>query len=55
MVTLPGIGKLEIATTWEHFRFALDGDHGTGQGAVLHDFWVCFFFIHGFFFITLVY
>jgi chromosome condensin MukBEF MukE localization factor len=54
MVTVLGTSEREIATTWEHFRFAPDGDYGTSQGAVLHVFWVSFFFIHGFFFITLV-
>jgi hypothetical protein len=43
-----------IATTWEHFWFAHDEDYGTAQGAVSHDFWVSFFFIPGFFFITRV-
>jgi hypothetical protein len=38
MVTLPGTGKREITTTWEHFRFALDGNYGTTQEVVLHDF-----------------
>jgi hypothetical protein len=51
MVTLPS-GQREITTTWEHFRFAPDGDYGTTQGVVSHDFWVSFFFICGFFFIT---
>jgi hypothetical protein len=27
MVTLPS-GELEIATTWEHYRYALDVDYG---------------------------
>jgi hypothetical protein len=53
MVTLPS-GQREIATTWEHFQFAPDGDYGTAQGVVSHDFWVSFFFIHSFFFITRV-
>jgi hypothetical protein len=48
MVTLPS-GQREITTTWEHFRFAPDGDYGTTQGVVSHDFWVSFFFICGFF------
>jgi hypothetical protein len=51
MVTLAS-GQRVIATTWEHFQFAHDGDYGTAQGAVSHDFWVSFFFIPGFFFIT---
>jgi hypothetical protein len=53
MVTLPS-GQRVSATTWEHFRFAHDGDYGTAQGAVSHDFWVSIFFISGFFFITRV-
>jgi hypothetical protein len=53
MVTLPN-GRREIANTWEHFWFAHDGDYETTQGAVLHDLWVSFSFIHGFFFITRV-
>jgi hypothetical protein len=53
MVTLPS-GWREIATTWENFQFAPDTDYGTTQGIVSHDFWVSFFFIHGFFFITRV-
>jgi hypothetical protein len=51
VVTLPS-GQWEITTTYEHFRFARDGDFGTVQGAVSHDFYLSFFFIHGVFFIT---
>jgi hypothetical protein len=38
VVTLPRNGRLELATTWDHYQFALDGDYGTDQGAVAHDF-----------------
>jgi hypothetical protein len=55
VVTLLGNGHQELATTWEHYRFASDGDYGTAQGAVVHDFWVSFFSMHDFFFITLLY
>jgi hypothetical protein len=55
VVTLSGNGRLELATTWDHYQFASDGDYGTTQGVVAHDFWVSFFFMHDFFFITLVY
>jgi hypothetical protein len=48
---MPGNGRRELTTTWEHYRFAPDGSYGTAQGAVAHDFWVNIFFI--FFFITL--
>jgi hypothetical protein len=52
MVTLPGNGRL--VATWDHYRFAPDGDYGTVQGAVSYDFWISIFFMHNFFFITLV-
>jgi hypothetical protein len=55
VVTLPGSGRRELTTTWEHYQFALDGDYGTAQGEVVHDFWVSFFSVHEFFFITLMY
>jgi hypothetical protein len=32
-----------------------DGNYGTAQGAVTHDFWVNIFFMHDFFFIALAY
>jgi hypothetical protein len=38
VVTLLENGHWELATTWEHYRFAPDGDYGTVQGAVAHDF-----------------
>jgi hypothetical protein len=28
-VTLPGNSHWELATTWEHYCFAPDGDYGT--------------------------
>jgi hypothetical protein len=49
---LAGNSRHELATTWEHYRFAPAGSHGTAQGAVAHDFLVSIFFIY-FFFITL--
>lgn len=49
VVTLPS-GERQLATTWDHYRFAPDGDYGTAQGAVSHDFWVRFFFMYEFFF-----
>jgi hypothetical protein len=55
VVTLPGNGRQELATTWVHCHFATDGYYGTTQGAVSHDFWVSIFFMYEFFFITLVY
>jgi hypothetical protein len=55
VVTLPGNGRRELATRWEHYRFALDGDYRTTQGVVAHDFWVSFFSMHDFFFIILMY
>jgi hypothetical protein len=55
VVTLPGNGHLKLTTTWEHYRFAPDGDYGTAQGAVAHDIWVSIFSMHDFLFITLVY
>jgi hypothetical protein len=54
VVTLPRNGHREIATTWDHYHFALDGDYGTAQGTVSYDFWVSIFSMHDFFFITLV-
>jgi hypothetical protein len=38
VVTLLENGHWELATTWEHYQFAPDGDYGTVQGAVAHDF-----------------
>jgi hypothetical protein len=55
VVTLPGNGLQELATTWEQYRFALDGSYRNTQGAVAHEFWVSIFFMHDFFLITLVY
>jgi hypothetical protein len=55
VVTLPGNDRLELATTWDHYWFAPDGDYGTVQGTVAHDFWVSFFSMHDFFFIILMY
>jgi hypothetical protein len=49
VVTLPGNGRRELATTWEHYRFALDGSYKNAQGAVAHDFWVSIFGMHDFF------
>jgi hypothetical protein len=54
MVTLPGNGHRELATTWEHYRIAPDGKYRTTQGAVAHDFWVSIFSMHDFFFIIRV-
>jgi hypothetical protein len=34
MVTLLGTGEWEIITSYEHYRFAPDGDYGTTQGVV---------------------
>jgi hypothetical protein len=34
MVTLPGNGRRVLVTTWDHYRFAPDGDYGTAQGVV---------------------
>jgi chromosome condensin MukBEF MukE localization factor len=34
MVTLLGTGEREITTSYEHYRFAPDGDYGTTQGVV---------------------
>jgi hypothetical protein len=45
VVTMPGNGRRELVTTWEHYRFTPDGSYGTAQGAVAHDFWVSIFFI----------
>jgi hypothetical protein len=55
LVTLPGNGHRELATTWDHYRYAPDGDYEIAQEAVSHDFWVNIFSMYGFFFITLVY
>jgi hypothetical protein len=55
VVTLPENGHRALATTWDHCRFAPDGDYGTTQGVVSHDFWVSIFSMHDFFFIALVY
>jgi hypothetical protein len=55
VVTLLGNGRRALTTTWDHYGFSLDGDYGTTQGAVSHDFWVSIFSMHDFFFITLVY
>jgi hypothetical protein len=49
VLTLPGNGRRKLNTTWDHYRLALDGDYGTAQGAMLHDFWVSIFSIHNFF------
>jgi hypothetical protein len=49
VVTLLRNDHLEFTTIWHHYRFAPDGDYGTVQGAVVHDFWVGFFFMHDFF------
>jgi hypothetical protein len=49
VVTLPGNGRHELATTWEHYQFTPDGSYGTAQGAVVHDFWVSIFSIYYFF------
>jgi hypothetical protein len=51
VVTMPGNDRRELATTWEHYRFAPDGSYSTAHGAVAHDFWVSIFSY--FFFITL--
>jgi hypothetical protein len=32
VVTLSGNGRWELATTWDHYHFVLDGDYGTAQG-----------------------
>jgi hypothetical protein len=45
VVTMPGNDRREVATTWEHYRFAPDGSYGIAIGAVAHDFWVSIFFI----------
>jgi hypothetical protein len=45
VVTMLGNGRRELATTWEHYRFAPDGSYGTAQRAVAHGFWVNIFFI----------
>jgi hypothetical protein len=55
VMTLTVNGRRELTTTWEHYRFAIDGNYGTTQGAVTHDFWGSIFSMHSFFFITLVY
>jgi hypothetical protein len=48
-VTLSGNGHRELATTWDHYRFALDGDYGTTQEALSYNFWVSIFSMHDFF------
>jgi hypothetical protein len=55
VVALPGNDHRVLATTWDHYRFASDGDFGVVQGVVSHDFWISIFYMHDFFFITLVY
>jgi hypothetical protein len=55
VVTMPENGRLELTTTWDHHRFASDRDYETVQGVVAHDFWVSFFSMYDFIFITLVY
>jgi hypothetical protein len=42
--------RWELATTWDHYRYASDGDYGTTQGALPHDFGVSIFFMCDFFF-----
>jgi hypothetical protein len=49
VVTLPGNGHRELATTWEHYRFAPEGSYGNAQRAVAHDLWVSIFCMHDFF------
>jgi hypothetical protein len=49
MMTVPS-GEREIATTWEHFRYAPNGDYGTSQGAVSLEF-LGKFFLHSWFFL----
>jgi hypothetical protein len=39
----------ELVTTWEHYRFAMDGDYGIAQGAAAHNFWVTIFSMRDFF------
>jgi hypothetical protein len=46
VVTLPGNGRRVITTTLDHYQFAPDGDYGTTQGAMLHDFWINIFSMH---------
>jgi hypothetical protein len=48
VVTLLGNGRWELATTWDHYHFAPDGDYGTSQGAMSHDFWVSIVSMHDF-------
>jgi hypothetical protein len=55
VVTMLRNGRRELATTWEHYRFAPDGSNGTAHGAVAHDFWVSIFFIYFFPSLLLVY
>jgi hypothetical protein len=55
VVMTPGNGRLGLATTWQHYRFAPDGNYETAPGATAHDFWVSFFSMHEFFFITVLY
>jgi hypothetical protein len=49
VVTLPRNGRQELTITWDHYRFASDGDYGTIQEAVSYDFWVSIFSMHDFF------
>lgn len=42
MVTLRP-GNEVPTTTWDHYRYVVDAQYGDAQGAVWHDFWVCFF------------
>jgi hypothetical protein len=49
VVTLPGNGHRELATTWEHYRFAPDGSYGNDQGVVVHNFWVSILYMHDIF------
>jgi hypothetical protein len=49
VVTLPGNGRRELATIWEHYRFTPNESYRTTQGAVVHDLWVSIFFIYYFF------
>jgi hypothetical protein len=53
VVTLPS-GRQELATTWDNYQYAPNGDYRAAQGTVSHDFWVSIFFMLGFFIITLM-
>jgi hypothetical protein len=48
VVTLPGNGRRELATIWEHYQFTPNGSYRTTQGAVVHDLWVSIFSIYYF-------